>query len=142
MQTETSTILALDVGARRIGLAVADGVARLARPLTTMERSDDIYEQLQQIITEHGARVIVVGLPRDMDTKTTQQTHDTLEFVNQLKAHTSVPVYMQDEAVTSKQAEAELEARHKAYSKGDIDALAATYILADWLGEHQELIHG
>ncbi len=45
---------------------------------------------------------------------------------------------MQDEAVTSKHAEAELESRGKPYERGDIDALAATYILQDWLAENPE----
>ena len=62
------------------------------------------------------------------------------EFTKQLKQSFNLPVYFQDEAVTSKQAEAELQARGKHYEKSDIDALAATYILEDWLGEHKEIV--
>jgi RNase H-fold protein (predicted Holliday junction resolvase) len=61
------------------------------------------------------------------------------QFVLELKQHFPLPVYMQDEALTSKHAEEELQARGKLYSKEDIDALAATYILDDWLTEHHEV---
>ena len=142
MPVATSTIVALDVGARRIGVAVADSVARLARPLTTLERSSSTLDELQHIIAEQKAEVLIVGLPRDMAGQTTQQTRDTLEFVAELKTHLNVPIHMQDEAVTSKHAEAELKTRGKTYNKGDIDALAATYILDDWLQANVGVMHG
>jgi putative holliday junction resolvase len=68
-----------------------------------------------------------------MDGQETQQTRDTERFVSLLRDKTGLTVHMQDEALTSQKAEAELQARHKPYQKGDVDALAATYILEDYL---------
>lgn len=129
-----STVLALDVGTRRIGVAVADSVARLARPLTTLQTSDQIFREIVQLTAEHGAAAIVVGLPRGLDGQTTRQTELVETFVRQLKHHLDIPVHLQDEALTSVQAEAELSERtNRAHQKADVDALAASYILEDFL---------
>jgi putative Holliday junction resolvase len=93
---------------------------------------------MEKIIKTESAGALVVGLPRGLDGQHTAQTDDSLAFAEKLKQHFSLPVHLQDEAVTSKQAEAELEARGKAYVKDDIDALAATYILEDWLSDNAE----
>ena len=79
----------------------------------------------------------MVGLPRGLDGQRTAQTEEVEAFARGLGERFGLPVHMQDEAVTSKQAEAELEARGKPYGKGDIDALAATYILQDWLATQE-----
>jgi putative Holliday junction resolvase len=72
-------------------------------------------------------------LPRGLDGQETTQTKIVEAFIYQLKSKIDLPIHIQDEAVTSKQAEAELQARGQGYNKEDIDALAATYILQDWL---------
>lgn len=130
---QSSSILALDVGTKRIGVAIADAIARLPRPLTTLESGEDILKQIADLAAEHNASEIVVGLPRGMNGQDTAQTAFTEEFVRKLKQKTGILVHMQDEAVTSAQAEEELRQTGKPYSKGDIDALAATYILEDFL---------
>lgn len=128
-----SSILALDVGDKRVGVAVASLVARLPRPLTTLQRSDGFFEELRRFIRSEEAGEIVVGLPRGLDGQPTRQTEATERFVAQLKRETGLPVYLQDEALTSKQAETELAGRKQTGAKGDIDALAAVYILEDYL---------
>lgn len=133
----TNNILALDVGGARIGVAVASSIARIAHPLTTLEMSPDIVEQLRTIIDQEGIGTIVVGLPRNLSGQETAQTASVQEFAKQLEP-LSLPLHFQDEAVTSAQAEAELQARGKPYAKGDIDALAATYILDDFLQTYSE----
>jgi len=80
----------------------------------------------------------VVGLPRGMQGQHTAQTAEAEAFAKSLRAQSGLPVHMQDEAVTSKQAEDELKGRGKPYGKGDIDALAATYILQDWLASQEK----
>ncbi|HEX4774100.1 MAG TPA: Holliday junction resolvase RuvX [Candidatus Saccharimonadales bacterium] len=132
VQTPRS-ILALDVGEVRVGVAVASLVARLPRPLTTLNRNDNFWNELQLIIESEAVGELVVGLPRNLSGQSTAQTTAVEAFANELKRHFGLPVNFQDEAVTSKKAEAELESRKKPYSKGDIDALAATYILEDYL---------
>ncbi|HEX3568899.1 MAG TPA: Holliday junction resolvase RuvX [Candidatus Saccharimonadales bacterium] len=138
MVKNNSSILALDVGERRIGVAVASTIARIAHPLTTLLRSDQSVHDIQALITEHDAQAVAVGYPRGLNGQSTAQTAATEAFVRELKRVVTVPLYFQDEAVTSRQAEAELQSRGKPYVKGDIDALAATYILEDFLREHVE----
>ncbi len=139
MSTTPSSVLALDVGARRVGLAVATVQARLARPLITLIQDETFFDTLASIIEVEGAQVVVVGFPRGMQGQHTSQTDAIESFVEQLKQHVALPIHMQDEALTSRHAEAELKARGRAYDKGDIDALAATYILDDFLQEHPNI---
>ncbi|HVX47863.1 MAG TPA: Holliday junction resolvase RuvX [Candidatus Saccharimonadales bacterium] len=133
MPATHNSILALDVGDKRVGVAVASVVARLPRPLVTVMRGKDCLKELSDIIDKEDAGEIVVGLPRGLDGQPTAQTEATESFVAELKKSIDLPVHLQDEAVTSRQAEAELNARGQSYEKGDIDALAATYILEDFL---------
>ncbi len=88
---------------------------------------------LQTICTERAVSQLVAGLPRGLDGQETAQTAYARNFAEAISQQLQLPVYYQDEAVTSRQAEAELQARGKPYAKGDIDALAATYILEDYL---------
>jgi putative Holliday junction resolvase len=134
-----STVLALDVGAQRIGVARALLVTRFAAPLTTLTHTADIYDVVGKLAKEEDAGVLVVGLPRGLEGQHTAQTRSVEEFAEGLKQALGLPLYYQDEAVTSAQAEAELQARKKPYVKGDIDALAATYILEDFLRDHPEV---
>lgn len=136
-----SYILALDVGARRIGVALASPVARIASPLFTLEHSPEIFTRLQELIDSESVGTIVVGLPRGLDGQTTAQTSATEEFIEKLQKEINLPVFMQDEALTSVKAEAELASRGKPHAKADVDALAATYILEDFLREHAEAAH-
>ncbi len=134
-----SSVLALDVGAKRIGVAVASFVARLPHPLITLNATDEnFFAALESIVEVENVTVIVVGFPRGMQGQHTAQTTAIEEFVAELRTHFALPIHFQDEALTSKHARAELEARGKPYDKGDVDALAATYILEDWLIENKE----
>lgn len=128
-----SSILALDVGDRRIGVAVANAQARIASPLTTLIRGESTTHDIQALIDEHDAMALVVGLPRGLDGQHTKQTVAVEEFKSSLEHSLTVPVYWQDEALTSRQAESELKSRGRAYKKEDIDALSATYILEDFM---------
>ncbi len=138
MPTTPKSILALDVGAQRIGVAVASLAARLPRPLTTLKSDESFFVELKSIIEAENAETIVVGLPRGLNGQSTGQTRESEAFAAELGRRCGLPVRFQDEAVTSKHAESELEARGKPYQKGDVDALAATYILEDFLAGHRE----
>lgn len=128
-----SSILALDVGEKRIGVAIANPVARLARPLTTLSHDANIFTTLEQLITDESVSIVVVGLPRNLSGEDTDQTAYVRQFTEKLRHDM---IRFQDEALTSKKAEMELRQRGKPYDKGDIDALAATYILEDYLRQH------
>jgi len=135
------SVLALDVGSKRVGVAVASAQARLPRPLTTLDAEENtLLSNLEDIIKTEDVGRLVVGLPRGLAGQHTAQTEFTLRLKETLQAHFDLPIDMQDEALTSKRAEEELQTRGKPYQKGDIDALAATYILEDWLSAHEELI--
>jgi putative Holliday junction resolvase len=138
MATEPDYILALDVGDKRIGVAIAHRVARLPRPLTTLLRNDSSLREIAQLVTAEAVRAVVVGLPRGMSGQHTAQTRSAEAFADALKRELTVPVYLSDETLTSVQAETELAKRP--HGKGDIDALAATYILESFLLEHPEAV--
>jgi putative Holliday junction resolvase len=130
------TILALDVGGQRIGVARANTIARIASPLVTLINDDSIFDEITALIKAEDVGVLVIGLPRGLDGQETAQTQVIRDFVAELKTKTDLPVYFQDEALTSQKAEDELESRGKPFSKGDIDALAATFILDDFLQDN------
>lgn len=137
MQTPAN-ILALDVGDKRVGVAIASPEARLPRPLTTLQQGDNFFEQLRQLTQAENVGQLVVGLPRGLDGQSTNQTLATRNFVERLRGELDLPIHLQDEALTSKQAEAELNSRGAGHDKADVDALAATYILEDFLSSYNK----
>ena len=139
MQNPNARIVALDVGTQRIGVATANVVARLAAPLKTLQVSDDVIADIKQILAEQTATAIVLGLPRGMQGQDTDQTKFTKEFGERLRQQIDIPLYWQDEAMTSKLSEEELKAGKKSYDKGAVDALAACYILEDFLSSKQDI---
>lgn len=130
-----ATVLALDVGDKRIGVAKADVDVRIASPLVTIAHDAQVWATINNLVDETAAQAIVVGLPRNLNGDDTPQTAKARTFMAQLRANIGLPVHEQDEAATSVKAEEELRARGKHYDKSDIDALAATYILEDYLQE-------
>ncbi len=132
MRAGANNIMALDFGERRVGIALASGAARLAQPFTTLERSATA-KNIRRLCDEQLVKTVVVGLPRGLDGQETAQTEAARQFAEELKSILDIPVCLQDEALTSRKAEAELKSRGKPYAKGDVDSLAATYILEDFL---------
>jgi len=133
MTVSNDVLLALDVGGRRIGVARADSIGRIAAPLTTVDVDGTELVVLQRLLLENDVTGLVVGLPRNMSGEPTQQTQLVQQFVqNRLQAF-DLPVAYQDESLTSVAAEQELQKRKKPYQKGDVDALAATFILQDYM---------
>lgn len=135
MPTTPSSILALDVGEQRVGVAYASMAARLASPLTTLPNDASFMPRLQALIAERAVDTVVVGLPRGLEGQSTPQTEQVRAFADNLQKRTQLPVILQDEALTSVKAEQELRGRRRAYTKEDIDSLSATYILEDYLRE-------
>lgn len=141
-------LLGIDFGRRRIGLAVSDASGVLARPLRTIERSPNqpdtgAVDALLQAIAElagAGDPVdgIVVGLPRRLDGTPSDQTALVERFAGRLKGATTIPVYLQDERLTSREAESRLALRERDWRKRKerIDAAAAAIILQDYLDAH------
>jgi len=133
-----SVVLALDIGEKRIGVAVAEAPVFLAHPLTTLNVSESVKDELLNLIKERDARTLVVGLPRNQSGEATKQTEAVEQFIEKLQLPEGVKIRWQDESLTSVKAKEELENRKKPYTKADVDALAATFILEDYLKEHCE----
>ena len=84
------TILSLDVGDKRVGVAIASVVARLARPLLTLPRDDNLVAGLQKIVKEEDVQRIVIGLPRGLDGQHTAQTQVTENFIAELQSQLEI----------------------------------------------------
>ena len=135
-------VLGIDLGERRIGLAVSDPSGTLARPLKTIERGRadrDAVAQLRLVVAELAAEdcigSIVVGLPRRLDGSPTAQTARVEHMVALLSKTLNLPVYTQDERLSSHEADARLAARERDWRKrkAKLDAAAAAVILQDFL---------
>ncbi len=125
-------IVCLDVGEKRIGVAVADTSIKIAVPFDTLEVDDAINETILKLLSTEQADVLVVGYPRNQSGETTAQTQFVEDFINGL-GEISPKVVFQDESLTSVMAEKQLSDHGRPYKKGDIDALAAAIILQDYL---------
>ena len=126
------TLLALDVGEKRIGMAMADTAVRIAVPFGWLEHTETILTDLAEVLLRHEIDVIVVGYPRNQSGEPTKQTAYVEEFVKTIaELDIDAEIVYQDESLTSVQAEARLGTRIK--NKGEIDAEAASIILQDYL---------
>ncbi|HMI09577.1 MAG TPA: Holliday junction resolvase RuvX [Candidatus Saccharimonadales bacterium] len=130
--SQSKSYLALDVGEKRIGVAVGDSGVRIAIPFETIEVDGTEVEQIARLVVNENTDTIVVGYPRNQSGEPTAQTAYVEEFAKQLRDMASNIVF-QDESLTSVLAEQRLKAQGKPYTKGDIDAQAATIILQDFL---------
>jgi putative holliday junction resolvase len=130
---ETRVYLSLDVGERRIGLARGDSVGRIAQPLRFLLVDGHEQDFLRRIIAEEGIHELVVGLPRNMAGQPTEQTAYVQNVAKTLLEPLGLPLHWQDESLTSVMAEERLLSRNKPYTKGDVDAEAASIILQDFL---------
>lgn len=125
--------LGLDVGTRRIGVALGDSIGRIAQPVSVVKVDGSEAAQLKLLLQDNDVTDIVVGQPRNQSGEATQQTHLVREFANAVLAQFGLPIHWQDESVTSVIAEERLKSFKRPYSKGDIDAEAASIILQDFL---------
>jgi len=126
-------VLGIDIGEIRVGVALGSMENKFASPLITLLNNDTLYSNLDKIIKENEVGLIVAGLPRNLDNEETMQTKYSRKVADEIKNKLNIEVVFQDEALTSVKARDELDARKKPYEKGDIDKLAACYILEDYL---------
>lgn len=129
------TLVCLDVGEKRIGVAVADTAVRIAVPYETIEVNGSELEAIAKIVVTENADTLVIGYPRNQSGEATAQTRYVEEFAATLK-DIALKIVFQDESLTSVIAEQQLVAYKRPYSKGDIDARAAALILQDYLELH------
>lgn len=136
-----SRVLGIDVGRRRVGLAISDPTRTLARPLTTLTVGDhDIVVRVAAEIAklaaeEDGLATIVIGVPVHLDGSASEETRRVRLLVESIKARTSIPVVEADERLTSREAESRLALREPDWKKrkARLDAAAAAIILQEYL---------
>ena len=126
-----NTILGLDIGEKRVGIARVNLIARLPEPLTTLTNDDSFDASFRQLVDEHQPDALVVGLPRNLQGEETAQSVFSREFSKKYLENLGLPVIFQDETLSSKEAESRLGTAM--VKKGDIDAMAAAVILEDYL---------
>jgi putative holliday junction resolvase len=136
--------LGVDLGRRRIGLAISDASGTLARPLGVIDASGP--EQMSRVVEaigrtaaeDDGLGLVVVGLPRRLDGTANEQTAAVTAFVDALRARIPQPVVLQDERLSSIEAESRLALRDRDWRsrKKKLDAAAAAVILQDYLDTH------
>ncbi len=135
-------LIALDIGMKRIGVAVCDRLAYSCRGVTCLHRRDRGWPgQLQKLIREYGSRGIVAGLPKNMDGSEGVQAADARKAVCELKAACALPVVFQDERLSTWTAKERLFAQglNEKKVKAKLDQTAAAVILEDFLSTHPEL---
>lgn len=131
-------IMAIDYGARRIGLAVTDELGVTAQGLPTLYRTNkrNDFDHLRRTLKKYGVREIVVGLPLRMSGEAGTQSAKIEEFAEALRTRFKLPVSLFDERLTSVEAnrvldETEMSGRRR---KEVVDQLAAVLILEGFLG--------
>lgn len=126
-------IMALDYGDARVGVAMADENIKIAIPYGALENTEQLLTEILKLALDNNIVKIVVGYPRNQSGEPTAQTEKVEQFFSQLEEVFDGEMVFQDESLTSVLAEERLKSYKKPYSKGDIDAHAATIILEDYL---------
>jgi putative holliday junction resolvase len=158
-----TTILGIDYGKVRIGLALADIETALPRPLTTIERvnRNEDMRRLRELAREHAVKEIVVGLPLRLDGTRGEMAEEASRFGDRVRKQLGLPVEMVDERLTSWEAERLLEEqagkvfrddstpahvresahanvqKKKQAERATVDAMAAAVILKEYLERKQ-----
>ena len=131
----SESMIALDVGEKRIGVAIANGSVAIAIPYDTIEVDGTEVSQIAQLIETESVARIIIGYPRNQSGEATAQTAYVERFADTLK-ELDVDIEFQDESLTSVHAEDRLKSQKQPYTKGDIDMVAASIILQDYLEQN------
>ncbi len=123
-------ILGIDVGERRIGVAVADDQALVAVPLTTIDPGPDPVGAIARLVLEQKADLLVVGLPLSLSGALGPQGQKVMALIEALSSRLSIPVETWDERLSTKEAQRRLGPGHPPERR---DALAAAIVLQAYL---------
>ncbi|MBU1672504.1 MAG: Holliday junction resolvase RuvX [Actinobacteria bacterium] len=133
-----SRLIGLDVGERRIGVALSDPLGHTAQPYITIENDEGAIPRIGELVSESGVGRVVVGLPLLLDGREGAQAARAREFASRLGEHLSLPVEMIDERLTTRQATSVISRSEGAGRKdrGATDRVAAALILQSYLDGH------
>lgn len=136
--TSAGRILAVDFGLKRVGLAVSDPLQIIARALETLhyQSRKELLRHLVTVIQQNEIVRVVMGLPRHMDGHEGEMAKMVRDLMDELAARVPIPLVAWDERLSSVQAERALRemgrsARHT--KRGEVDRLAAVFILQSYL---------
>lgn len=140
--TTEGRILGVDLGSKRIGLALSDVTKTLASPMGVLKRTSnaEVRHALQQLIRVHGVESVVVGYPRNMNGTVGPEARGVERDVERLIAPLGLPVVLWDERLSSFEAERlhQESGRRKGRERKDLDARAAAVILQSYLDRQEE----
>lgn len=137
--------LALDVGEKRVGIAISDPAGIIARPLQTLVRGsrEEDLSAVAALVAEHDVGLVVVGRPLSLDGTEGPQARRVARYAEALAATLTVPVVAWDERFTTVAAEEILhrtrKKKQRAHTRDEVDAIAAAVILQSYLDEEHGL---
>lgn len=141
MSSEPGRVLALDVGERRIGVALSDPTRTLASPLTTIRAvpRSTALKRILTLVRDYEVTALVIGLPLTMNGDVGPQATLVQQFVDELRPLLDIPIFFIDERLTTVAAERmmiDLKIKPE-QRRARIDEVAASIILQDFLDAHR-----
>ncbi len=128
-------VLGLDIGKKRIGIAISDAMGMIAHPVETIAREPEYsaIEKIKKICIDNGVKIIVAGLPKNMNNTIGEQAQDCICFADNFKDE--FEIIFEDERLTSRQAEYILSQTGRKYTKDKklVDLKSACIILQQYL---------
>jgi putative Holliday junction resolvase len=136
-------LLALDLGKNRVGIAVSDEMWITVRPLSSLHRTNwkELVHAVAGLVQRFDARGVVIGLPFNLDGSEGQAAVEARQSARNFELSLKIPVYLQDERLTSREAEESLRAAGCSDNKlrEHVDSQAASIILRDFITNHSPL---
>ena len=135
--------LGLDLGTKTLGLALSDQLGMIATSYKILRHNEDydsLIPILKEVVEDNDVKALVLGLPKNMNNSIGERGEITLKFKEKLESAFNLPVYMQDERLTTRQAENLLISNDTSRKKRKkvIDSLAATIILQSYLDRREK----
>lgn len=136
-------LLALDLGEKRVGVAVSDELRMTTRPLPFLRRTNwkQLLGAVADLLQRFDAQALVIGLPRNLDGTEGEAAREARRLTQNFELSLKVPVYLQDERLTSREAEEAL--RTAGCSNDDlhqhVDSESAAIILRDFIAQSSDL---
>jgi putative Holliday junction resolvase len=133
--TAQGRILALDPGTKRIGLAICDEHRVVTTPIPRIERTSwkKLLSEIEQLLQQFDAKALVIGLPLESDGSESEMSSEARGMARKFTLSLAIPVFLQDERVTSFDAKRRLWDKRAADAKDLVDSEAAALILSDFL---------
>ena len=127
--------LAIDFGTKRTGLAICDAGELIASPLTVFEGQKNLLKKIIEVVKTENVQAVLLGLPLNMDGSEGPQAELVRKFSNQLEKHLTLPIYFQDERLSTFEAKQKLANLKLTENKTRemLDAVAAAEILQEFL---------